>query len=123
MPATGPGPRTSQGPGRSRRTRVEREDVTAAIRWDRVSRYGLLAVFAAVLFLYIGPARSFVNTLRESHRRHAEVQGLARQNRELRAQQRALRDPRTLEAMARQLGMVRPGERPYVISGLPRGGR
>lgn len=109
--------------GRTAGAGVERARVTAAIRWDRVSRYGLLAVFAVVLFLYIGPARSFVSTLRESHRRHAEVQGLVRQNRQLRAQQRSLRDPRTLEAMARQLGMARPGERPYVVSGLPRGGR
>jgi cell division protein FtsB len=94
--------------------------VSATIRWDRLSRYGLLVVLVGLMFLYINPLRSYIDTLRESHRRHAEVQGLQRENHRLQAKRRALGDPRTLEAEARRLGMVRPGERAYVISGLPR---
>ena len=102
--------------------RVERRRVSAAIRWDRISRYGLLAVLVGMLFLYVNPARSYLDTLRESHHRRAEVRGLLNENKRLQAKRRALDDPHTLEAAARKLGMVRPGERPYVVRGLPRGG-
>ena len=95
--------------------------VAARIRWDRISRYGLLAVFAVLLFLYVNPARSYVNTLRESHHRHAELKALQRTNHKLRARRRALGDPRVVQAEARRLGMVRPGERPFVVMGLPKG--
>lgn len=93
----------------------------AAIRWDRISRYGLLVIFAGLLFLYVNPARSYVDTLRESHRREAQVRALERQHDRLAARQRALADPHVLEAMARRLGMVKPGEHPYVVRGLRRG--
>lgn len=94
---------------------------STAIRWDRISRYGLLAVLVGLMFLYINPARSYLNTMREASHRHAEVRGLQRENKRLQAKRRALSDPRTLEAEARRLGMVRPGERPYVVRGLPHG--
>jgi hypothetical protein len=107
---------------------VERQRVSAAtrspssaIRWDRISRYGLLAVLVGLMFLYVNPARSYLNTMREASHRHAEVRGLQRENKRLQAKRRALGDPRTLEAEARRLGMVRPGERPYVVRGLPHG--
>ncbi len=93
----------------------------AAVRWDRLSRYGLLAVFAVLLFLYVNPARNYVSTLRESHRRAGEVRSLERENARLRARRAALRNPQVLEAEARRLGMVRPGERAYVVKGLPGG--
>lgn len=93
----------------------------AAIRWDRISRYGLLVVFAGLLFLYVNPARSYLDTLREANRRQAQVRALERRHERLAARRRALADPQVLEAMARRLGMVKPGERPYVVRGLPRG--
>ncbi len=93
--------------------------MSAAIRWDRISRYGLLAVLVGLLFLYVGPARSYVDTLRESHHRSSEVQALKRENERLQAKRRSLSDPSTLESEARRLGMVRPGERPYVVRDLP----
>lgn len=74
-----------------------------------------------LLFLYVNPARSYIDTLREAHHRSAEVRGLLDENHHLRAKRRALDDPRALEAAARSLGMVRPGERPYVVRGLPHG--
>ena len=43
---------------------------------------------------------------------------LPKQNRQL-AQQQALNNPATILQDARALGMVRPGERPYVVTGLP----
>jgi cell division protein FtsB len=90
------------------------------VRWDRVGRVALLCVLGLVLLLYIGPAHAWVSTWREAHARTAQVRALQAEHDRLEAQHRSLRDPRTLEKQARALGMVKPGERSYVISGLPR---
>jgi cell division protein FtsB len=93
----------------------------SGIRWDRVSRVGLLAVFAVILLLYVSPLHSYVSTWQEAKAKRAEVQRLTRENERLRARRQALRSPATLEREARRLGMVKPGERPYVVKGLPKG--
>ncbi|MDX6664013.1 MAG: hypothetical protein QOG68_219 [Solirubrobacteraceae bacterium] len=95
--------------------------VSARIRWDRLSRYALLIVFAGLLFLYVNPARSYINTLRESHQRAAQVTKLEREHKALLARKLALVDPKVIEVEARSLGMVRPGERPFVVRNLPSG--
>ena len=92
----------------------------ARIRWDRVGRTALLVVLLGVLLLYVGPLRSWVDTWRESKSRNAEVAALERENARLRARRDQLRDPAALEREARRLGMVRPGERAYVVEGLGR---
>jgi cell division protein FtsB len=89
------------------------------IRWDRVGRVALLVVLFGVVALYIGPSISFVKTLRESKARTAEVKGLERENQRLRARHAALRDPHTVEREARRLGLVKPGERPFIVKDLP----
>src|SRR5947209_7162253 len=97
---------------------VSRRAVLAErVRWDRVGRVALLVVLLGVVYLYIGPARSYVSAWRTSRAQHAEVQRLERENHALRARGRALHDPRVLEREARALGMVRPGEREFVLRG------
>jgi cell division protein FtsB len=91
------------------------------IRWDRVSRVALLVVLVAIVGLYIGPARSYWSTVREAKHRRAEVAQLKRENARLRAKRAALRSTSSLEREARRLGMVRPGERAYVVKHLPKG--
>jgi cell division protein FtsB len=93
-----------------------------AIRWDRLSRYGLLAVLGVLLVLYVNPLRHYVSTVRQAHRRAADVHALEKANRALRDQAKALSDRSVLATKARSLGMVLPGERSYVVTGLPRGG-
>ena len=44
---------------------------------------------------------------------------LKRENARLDRERATLNDPATIEREARALGMVRPGERPYAITGLP----
>lgn len=90
------------------------------IRWDRVGRVALLLVLGLLVLLYIRPASSYVSTWRESKQRHAEVQRFERDNARLRARRAALRDDDALELEARRLGMVKPGERAYVVRGLDR---
>jgi cell division protein FtsB len=92
----------------------------ATIRWDRISRYALLVVFAALLFLYVNPLRSYFDTRSEADRRQAQVTELQREHTKLEARKRALTNPDVVEAEARRLGMVRPGERAFVVRNLPR---
>lgn len=89
------------------------------IRLDRVTRVALLGVAVVVLALYVGPLLSFISTNREAGERRAHVEELRKENRELRARRAALKHPGALEQEARRLGMVRPGERAYVLRGLP----
>ena len=93
----------------------------AGVRWDRVGRVALLIVLAGVLLLYVGPAVSYVRTWREADAKRTELHLLARENARLLARRRALRQPSSLEREARGLGMVRQGERAFVIEGLPPG--
>jgi cell division protein FtsB len=103
--------------------RQERPRVVAgggrAIRWDRVGRVALLVVLFGVVALYVGPSISFFHTYREAQARRGEVRSLQRDNARLRARRVALNNPRTLEREARRLGLVKPGERPYIVKGLP----
>lgn len=90
------------------------------IRWDRVSRGALLLVLLGLLYLYISPTISYFETWGEAGDRRAEVQRLKQENQRLRARREALSDPRVLEREARRLGMVKPGERGYIVKGLPK---
>lgn len=89
------------------------------VRWDRVGRAALLLVLLAVAIAYVGPARSLLSTWSESNAKQAQLQQLQRDHDALLRRAQELRDPRTVQVEARRLGMVKPGERPYVMSGLP----
>lgn len=89
------------------------------VRWDRVSRAAMLFVLVVLGYLYVSPIRSLLGDLHEASVRHAQVVALERQAAALRAQERALSQPSTVEREARGLGLVRAGEREYVVSGLP----
>jgi cell division protein FtsB len=90
------------------------------IRWDRISRLALLGVLVFLMFLFIGPARSYVSTWQKAKHERAVVADLKRQNADLRARRAALTHPAVLEREARQLGMTRPGEKVFVLRGLPK---
>ena len=89
------------------------------IRWDRLGRWALIAVLGFVLYLYVGPAATWVSTYREAGRKRAEVAALKAEHRELRERRRELREEGALEREARRLGMVKAGEKAYVIERLP----
>ena len=93
----------------------------SGIRWDRVGRVGLLVVLVMLLGLYVGPARSYFATRSQAAEKREAVQALQHQNERLKARVRALKDPGELEREARRMGMIRPGERAYVVKGLPKG--
>jgi cell division protein FtsB len=88
---------------------------SSRIRWDRVGRWALICVFAFVLYLYIGPARTWVSTYAEAKRKRADVAQLRERNEQLRERQRRLERKDAVELEARKLGMVKAGEKLYVV--------
>lgn len=90
------------------------------MRWDRVGRTALLVLLLLVALAYVGPLHSLLSTWRESNAKQAQVQQLQREHDALVRRARELRDPQTVQAEARRLGMVKPGERSYVIRDLPK---
>jgi cell division protein FtsB len=90
------------------------------IRWDRLGRWALIAVLGLVLYLYIGPAASWVSAYKEAGRKRADVAALKAENRRLLDRRKNLRDPASLDREARRLGMVKAGEKSYVVQDLPR---
>ncbi len=101
--------RASQVAGRGRR-----------IRWDRVGRMALLALLAIILTLYISPAKHWFEQSRTRSAQQAELHELEADNARLKQGIASLENPATLEQRARELGMVRQGERAYVIENPPR---
>jgi hypothetical protein len=85
------------------------------IRWDRVGRWALICVFAFVLFLYIGPARTWIGTYAEAKRKREEVAELRERRDALLERKRALTRRSAVELEARKLGMVKAGEKLYVV--------
>ena len=107
----GPPAAASRAPARAPRLRV---------RWDRVGRVGLLVVLAVVVGLYVQHTLVLPRSARSpgrSSRRSSSSSWRARTPALL--AQRAARSTirRRSSRDARALGMVRPGERPYVITG------
>lgn len=88
------------------------------VRWERVGRVGLLCVFAVVAGLYVQHTLSYLATHSQADQQAAIVDKLQRQNAALTRQAQALNNPQTIVQDARVLGMVRQGERPYVITGM-----
>ena len=92
----------------------------SGIRWDRVGRMALLGVLFVILLLYISPTRHWIQQSRTAGEQKNELRDLTRENQRLESRVRELRNPAALEREARRLGMVREGERPFVVEGLPR---
>ncbi|MEA2308914.1 MAG: hypothetical protein QOG41_1260 [Thermoleophilaceae bacterium] len=88
----------------------------SGIRWERVGRVALLGVLAVIVLLYIPPITHWIQQSRTADRGHAQVRELERQRAQLRGRLRELSGPGAVEREARRLGMVKPGERPYVVS-------
>jgi cell division protein FtsB len=91
-----------------------------SIRWDRLGRLALLGTLLVILLLYLSPAKHWLQQSATAGAQRDELSELNEENRRLKQRVRALRDPGALEREARRLGMVRQGERAYVIEGLPR---
>jgi cell division protein FtsB len=91
----------------------------SGIRWDRVGRVALIATLGVIMLLYVSPALHWLEQSRTAGEQRSELSELTAKNRELKHRLRELRSPGALEREARRLGMIRIGERSYVIENLP----
>ena len=95
----------------AKRTRTPRRS-RLALRW--------LAVGAIVLagLLYARPLRSYLNTKHDLARRAADVRALKSERRTLQHRLAESSSAEALTKQARRLGLVRPGERLYIVKGV-----
>src|SRR5215207_7872133 len=76
------------------------------IRWDRLGRIALLAMLGVILLLYVSPTKHWIEQSGTRSAQKRELDQLTAEN-------------ATLEQEARRLGMVKRGERSYVIENPP----
>jgi cell division protein FtsB len=100
------------------RRRVRRRVGPSRVRWDRVGRVALVLVLFGVLVSYLNPIVNLVDAWSDSKAGEAELAQLQREHASLQQQVDEAGTDAALEREARKLGMVRPGERAYVIRGL-----
>jgi hypothetical protein len=89
------------------------------VRWDRLGRVAMLCVLVALVYLYVSAGAHMLSTWHQARRESAAVATMEHEHRSLLGQRAALTAPGTLETEARQLGMMKPGEQSYVVTGLP----
>ncbi len=89
------------------------------MRWDRLARLALLGVLIALVYLYASAGVRMLSTWRQSRHDRSAVAALEAEHRLLVHQHEGLAGQAALEAQARKLGMMRRGEQPYVVTGLP----
>jgi cell division protein FtsB len=99
--------------------RVVRRSAIDRVRWDRLGRTALLVLLVIVAGVYVQDILSYLSARGQADQQSATVKRLTRENTQLTREQHTLEDPTTVVLEARALGMVRPGERPYVVTGLP----
>jgi cell division protein FtsB len=78
----------------------------------------LLVVLAVVMGLYVQHALAYLAVRGQASQQQAIVHRLTRENAALTRAEQSLNDPATIVRDARALGMVRPGEHPYAVTGL-----
>lgn len=79
----------------------------------------MLGVTMAIVYLYLSAGVRLLSAWGESKRDNTQAQLLERQDKALKQQHALLASPATVQAGARRLGMIHPGEQAYVVSGLP----
>ena len=91
----------------------------ASVRIDRLGRAAICIAAVVLAFFYIKPLIGLAGAAFASNDASSELAALKRENHALIARRDALRGDRGVAAQARRLGMVLPGEVPYVVTGLP----
>ena len=105
-------------PRRAPRRRVRQRVGPSRVRWDRIGRTALVLVLFAVLVSYLNPLVNLFDAWRDSKAGEERLVELQHENADLRRQVSDAGSAVTLQREARRLGMVRVGERAYVVRGL-----
>jgi hypothetical protein len=111
-------PRSQTAAARPRPERVSRTLPASKIRWDRKFRAVMIGVFLLVGWIGLKAGLTLMQTHSQANAELQLVSNIARQNHILERQKRALSQRATIIRDARALGMVKVGERPFVVTGL-----
>jgi cell division protein FtsB len=93
----------------SARRRPSRRSI--ALRWLAVG------ALAAIAFAYVHPLRAYLDARDEVAARKTQVTQLERERKQLEAKIAVAKTSVFVEREARKLGLVRPGERLYIVNG------
>lgn len=77
-------------------------------------------MLVAIAVGYIHPIRAYRDARSEVSARRSEVDRLARSNAELERRLKRTGTPAFVEREARRLGLVKPGERLFIVTGIDR---
>jgi len=89
------------------------------IRWDRVARTAFLLMLTLVVLSYAAPLQNWFEQRRTAAEHGAELKRLETEHERLSNRAKDLTSGDAIEREARRLGMVKKGERAYVVEGLP----
>jgi cell division protein FtsB len=81
-------------------------------------RWLVLGVALLIGFLYYRPLSTYLETKRELARRTSEVRELQEDRTTLGRRLAGAEEPASVERQARRLGLVRPGERLFIVTGV-----
>jgi cell division protein FtsB len=99
----------------ARRAVIRRRPNGSNIRWDRLGRLALLAMLVAIVLLYVSPVKHWMQQSRTQAHQQEELNGLQHENAALKSRLKSLRAPGAIDREARRLGMVKQGERSFVL--------
>lgn len=96
-----------------------RQPARTRTRRLRAGRLLVLGVVVLVGFLYYRPLTSYLETRHDVGRRHAEVVVLRAERARLEQRLAKSTSVASLRREARRIGYVRPGERLFIVKGIP----
>jgi cell division protein FtsB len=85
------------------------------IRWDRVGRLALIAMLGAIVLLYLSPVKNWIQQSGTAQHQQQRLDELKQENQRLESRLRYLKRPDSVDREARRLGMVKRGERAFVV--------
>ena len=91
--------------------------VPPSIHWHRVGRIALLAVLFIILLLYIRPVTHWIQQRNTASHSTQDLRQLQAEEERLQLRLRSLSGAGAIDRGARSMGMIKPGERAYVIEG------
>jgi cell division protein FtsB len=89
----------------------------SGIHWNRVGRVALLVVLGVIVLLYIGPVSHLIQQRNTAAHTREEVHQLQAEHDRLKTRLKELTGPGAIERQARSMGMVKSGEKSYVLPG------
>jgi cell division protein FtsB len=87
-------------------------------RSSLVLRWLAVAVLAAIAVAYVHPLRAYREARADVSQRREEIDALERENAALEQKLEFARTDVFVEREARRLGLVRPGERLFIVKGI-----